>query len=133
MCGCSLNLIVERCQEPNTGTPDTQIISFNGENIGQLVSLTGGQFTGCKYEVIATTSDPVTASKGSNETGQCCNAYFVENITAATQLFSYVDCSNIAQSFNITAGGVQIVCLQDFTQEPLNFSVTFQTCDCTPI
>lgn len=133
LCGCSLNLIVERCQEPNTGTPDTQIISFNGENIGQLVSLTGGQFTGCKYEVIATTSDPVTASKGSNETGQCCNAYFVENITAATQLFSYVDCSNIAQSFNITAGGVQIVCLQDFTQEPLNFSVTFQTCDCTPI
>ena len=133
LCGCSLNLIVERCQEPNTGTPDTQIISFNGENIGQLVNLTGGQFTGCKYEVIATTLDPVTASKLSNETGQCCNAYFVENITPTTQLFSYVDCFNIAQSFNISAGGVQIVCLQDFTQQPLNFSVTFQTCDCTPI
>ncbi len=132
LCGCSLNLIVERCQEPNTGTPDTQIIAFNGENIGQLVNLTGGSFIGCKYEVIATTSDPVTASKGSNETGQCCNAYFVENITATTQLFSYVDCFNIAQSFNFPAGGVQIVCLQDFTQQPLNFSVTFQTCDCTP-
>ena len=132
LCGCSLNLIVERCQEPNTGTPDTQIISFNGENIGQLVNLTGGQFTGCKYEVIATTLDPVTASKLSNQTGQCCNAYFVENITPTTQLFSYVDCFNIAQSFNISAGGVQIVCLQDFTQQPLNFSVTFQTCDCTP-
>lgn len=133
LCGCSLNLIVERCQEPNTGTPDTQIISFDGENIGQLVSLTGGAFTGCKYEVIATTLDPVTASKGGNESGQCCNAYFVENITPTTKLFSYVDCFNIAQSFNITAGGVQIVCLQDFTQEPLNFSVTFQTCDCTPV
>tara|TARA_B100000768_G_scaffold92412_1_gene86387 strand:- start:2820 stop:8312 length:5493 start_codon:yes stop_codon:yes gene_type:complete len=131
-CGCSLNLIVERCQEPNTGTPDTQIISFDGESIGQLVNLTGGAFIGCKYEIVATTLDPVTASKGGNESGQCCNAYFVENITATTKLFSYVDCFNIAQSFNITAGGVQIVCLQDFTQEPLNFSVTFQTCDCTP-
>ena len=88
--------------------------------------------SGCKYEVIATTLDPVTASMQNNESGQCCNAYFVENITPTTQLFSYVDCFNIAQSFNITAGGVQIVCLQDFTQEPLNFSVTFQTCDCTP-
>ena len=94
--------------------------------------MTGGAFTGCKYEVIATTLDPVTASKGSNESGECCNAYFVENITATTKLFSYVDCFNIAQSFNILAGAVQIVCLQDFTQEPLNFSVTFQTCDCTP-
>jgi hypothetical protein len=130
-CGCSLNVLVERCQEPNTGTPIQEVISYDGELIGSFVSLQG--FTGCKFIVKEITSDPVTAVKLGNETAVCCNAYFVENISPSTQTFFYTDCFGIAQNITILTTGVQIVCMRSFTQPQANFDVTFQTCDCTPI
>tara|TARA_R100000951_G_scaffold92878_2_gene81373 strand:+ start:162 stop:5432 length:5271 start_codon:yes stop_codon:yes gene_type:complete len=130
-CGCSLNILVQRCQEPNTGIPQEEVVSSDGESVGDYISLTG--FAGCKFEVKAITNDPVTAVKLGNESSVCCNAYFVENITAETKTFFYTDCFGIAQNITILSTGVQIVCMRSFTQPQTFFDVTFQTCDCTPV
>eukprot|EP01047_Picozoa_sp_COSAG01_P013174 COSAG01_NODE_612_length_14837_cov_1336.717058_8_plen_1755_part_00 len=130
-CGCSLNLLVGRCQEPDTGTPQEEVIAYNGESVGDTISLIG--FTGCKFIVKSITNDPVTAVKLGNESSVCCNAYFVENITGDTKTFFYTDCFGIAQNITILSTGVQIVCMRSFTQPQTFFDVTFQTCDCTPL
>jgi hypothetical protein len=135
-CGCALNFVVRRCQQDGTGTPDEQIIAFDAtNNIGDIVTLTGASFQNCRYEIINTTTNPVTATKLGTLFGvscnTACNAYFIENLDGInSQTFFYTDCDGVAQTVTLSPTAVTVKCLRSFTTPQPNFEVTWQTCDC---
>jgi len=110
-CDATYNYDVLQCGNPALGT--FTVLSPFLLTLGNLVSLAGPSYTGCKFQVISTTEGTPVAVVTAQYTETCsdvCAYYKVYNYQSTPQLASYADCAGAPQSITIPVHSFAYIC-----------------------
>ncbi len=133
-CGAfSENYIVKQCRADSLNVQYIVSIAF-GLQVGDFCELQG--FGDCVFEVIGTSPDPTTAtiSQARADVTNClllCYTYGVANNLAQAATMTYLDCSGVQQSINVSSGNSTTVCLRQIISLTGNLTITLDECGCS--